>query len=439
MKTALLQGEPEQRDSPLYLRPPRDGVCQLAGIFQADLYEILGNIYGLASAPRTWQLHVTKTLINFGFRQHSLDKMLYFLYSKLPGDSFESLSVVIVVYVDDFLVAYNERYNLDSFLKLFTWGAQQELTEDQPLEFKGKQLSLEKTDSGYVLKLSQKKFIEAMRSGCIDKKKHKMTDTLDPSDLPEFRSVAGCLQWVCGQTRPEIAATVSLCSRGSKSTYQDLQNMYQAVDFLHQTANDGVMMNATDLNDQTIVVAFADSSWANAAGSASQHGMLILLASPRVIDRTEPGTLVDWKSSRSTRVCRSTLAAESSAADTSVDRASFISYILAEIFQNESSFRLSHILRQIQVTDVLCSENPNCEDKRTIVVLRSIQQHVQRCDVFWVPTHLMWADVLTKLSDKRIWTFRDWMVRNLIQLRERPFNQQNNTSVKTNASLVDCT
>ena len=412
VKTAFLQGVPEARDKPLFMKPPRDGITQLAQTFQAPLYLIQGNVYGLASAPRTWQLHVTKTLIQAGFRQHSLDKMLYYLYTKLPGDSFESLAAVVVVYVDDFMVTYNERYDMKSFRNLFTWGSMQELTLDNPLEFKGKEISLVENGTGFSLKLTQSKFIKAMKSGIVDKKKHKMTDVIDPSDLPEFRSIAGSLQWVAGQTRPDVASTVSLCSKGSNSTYQDLQHMYQAVNFLHETSEEGIVMNATDLNEQSIAVTYADSSWANAAGSASQHGMLILLASPRVIDRIESGTLVDWKSSRSTRVCRSTLAAESSAADTAVDRASFISYILSEIFQNESSFRLSHILRQIQVTDckslydVLCSENPNCEDKRTIVVLRSIQQHVQRCDVFWVPTFLMWADSLTKLSDKLVPTFQ---------------------------------
>ena len=67
---------------------------------------------------------------------------------------------------------------------------------------------------------------------------------------------------------------------------------------------------------------------------------------------------------------------------------------------------------------MLISENPKTEDKRTIVVIRAIQQHLGRPDVFWVPTDLQWADTLTKLSDKLIERFMEWLRHPWIQLRE---------------------
>ena len=89
--------------------------------------------------------------------------------------------------------------------------------------------------------------------------------------------------------------------------------------------------------------------------------------------------------------------------------------------------------------DVLVSENPRTEDKRTIVVIRSIQQHLQRLDVHWVPTQLQWADSLTKLSDKLLLGFVSWLKRPWIQLREMPHDprstQQNTMSVKFEHSI----
>ena len=152
-----------------------------------------------------------------------------------------------------------------------------------------------------------------MKGGKVDRKRLKQM--LDDKDLGEFRSVSGCLQWLAGQTRPDVAAVVSLCSKGAKSTYEDLQNMYSAVEHLHATMEHGIVLLPVPISYATMLVTFADSSWANAEGFASQHGSLVLLADPRATDVISPGLLLDWKSSRSSRVCRSTLAAEASAAD----------------------------------------------------------------------------------------------------------------------------
>ena len=173
----------------------------------------------------------------------------------------------------------------------------------------------------------------------------------------------------------------------------------------------------------TLLVSYSDSSWANAEGHASQHGALVLLAEPQVTDAQGPGCRIDFKSSRSSRVCRS-LAAEASAADTSVDRAVFLNYLISEIIQNKPSFKLSILLRTIQVTDcrslydVLCSENPNTEEKRTIVTIRSMQQVLSRADVFWVPTIFQWADSLTKISWDLMKNFSEWLSQPWIKLHE---------------------
>ena len=98
--------------------------------------------------------------------------------------------------------------------------------------------------------------------------------------------------------------------------------------------------------------------------------------------------------------------------------------MLAEVLQKQPSFKLSRVHRIIAVTDcrsfydILVSENPRTEDKRTIVVVRGMQQFVGREDIFWVPTTLQWADALTKLNDKLLETFVGWLYRPWIQLRD---------------------
>ena len=62
----------------------------------------------------------------------------------------------------------------------------------------------------------------------------------------------------------------------------------------------------------------------------------------RATDVATHACLIDWKSSRSGRLCRSTLAAEASAADTSVDRSSFCNLMLSEILQEGDLIQNHH-------------------------------------------------------------------------------------------------
>lgn len=415
--------EPEPRDQPLYLTPPRDEICLKAKIFPAELYRVEGNIYGLASAPRTWTLHVTKKLLSSGWQQHSLDKMLFYRYEKPPGLPDEVLVAVMIVYVDDFLLSHSKHFRLEKLTELVSWGSQTQLSVDQHIEFKGKEIHLryDEVKNCYVLDIKQTKFIEAFKSGNV---KGKKDEQLRSEDLPEYRSVTGSLQWVAGQTRPDVAATVSLHSKGTKATYGDLYAMYEAVEHLRHTSKTGFTMNPAYVNESTVVVTYSDSSWANAENYASQHGCLVLLTDPRVTEVTMPGCLVDWKSSRSGRVCRSTLAAEASAADMSVDRSSFVNLMLSEVLQRTPSFRITAPLRMLQVTDCkslydsLVAENPSVDDKRTVISVRSIQQYITRECTHWVPTYAMFADGLTKRATGLMQELFRWLQSPYVMLRD---------------------
>ena len=182
---------------------------------------------------------------------------------------------------------------------------------------------------------------------------------------------------------------------------------------------------------------FSDSSWANAVDFASQHGCFVLLTQPQVTEQVCRGLILDWKSSRSPRVCRSTLAAEASAADMSADRASFLNYMICELFERKPAYKLQRLLRLLRITDCrslydcLNSENPNTEEKRTIISIRSTQQAVTRENSHWVPTTFMFADGLTKLDKRLVEILLQWMQKPWIQLRDdRHQDQQRKVSVK---------
>ena len=74
VSTAFLQGQQDmtERPSDLYLLPPQDEITRRAQSFPAALYRIRGNVYGLASAPKTWYKEVSRRFLSTGYLQHSL-------------------------------------------------------------------------------------------------------------------------------------------------------------------------------------------------------------------------------------------------------------------------------------------------------------------------------------------------------------------------------
>ena len=79
-KSAFLQGErnTEERAGPLYMYPPRDDLMVETGAFSSELYEVMGNCFGLPDAPRVWYQKVHRRLSEKDFKQHGFDKCLYY-------------------------------------------------------------------------------------------------------------------------------------------------------------------------------------------------------------------------------------------------------------------------------------------------------------------------------------------------------------------------
>ena len=430
VSTAFLQGvqDTSERPEELFLLPPQDGLTKLAQTFKAPLYRVKGNIYGLASAPRTWYKEVCRRLLSINFTQHSLDHLLFY---KRVNDR---LMAVCIVYVDDVLLACRQDYNKDELLDLFKWGSSKQLSMDEPLEFKGKEINLVMSNDKYHLKVTQKRFIQNTEPGKVARGRVAEGPPLNPQEQTEFRSVTGSLQWLAGQTRPDIAAWVSLANRGKETGPAELSQLYQVLDYVRDTEDLGLTFQDVAVNKATTIIGYADSSWANAAKCASQQGSIVMLTTPHCTQVPTKGNIIDWRSNRSSRICRSTLAAEAIACDDCVDRAYFVNVTLAEILtgtpphKDPGKWRL----RQLQVTDcrslfdAVSAENPRTTEKRTYVDIRSIQEFIGVETIYWTPTTLMFADGLTKATKVLREVFAKWLGKPYVQLRETS-TKENNT------------
>ena len=227
-----------------------------------------------------------------------------------------------------------------------------------------------------------------------------------------------------------------------ETTVDDLSCLFETVSFLKETRSEGIVMRDVAFDENSVIIGFSDSSWANASDCRSQFGTLTLLSSPDVLHKTVPAGILDWKSGRSQRVCRRTLAAEASAADESCDRGSFLNMFISEIVFNVPAHRVGPRLRHLHVVDAkslydcAVQENPNLADKRSLVNIRAIQEVVPASNLHWVPTHLQYADGLTKVSKELRSTFRDWLSRPIVVLTEQALRKENNISVKDSYVLA---
>eukprot|EP00439_Symbiodinium_sp_Y106_P039900 s5291_g4.t2 len=191
---------------------------------------------------------MTTRLLKLGYVQHSFDKMVF-----LKRDQSGQLLSIIIVYVDvdDFLGVYRKDYNISEVHDAFVWGALNFFKLNEPLTFKGKELTLKLNSRGrHILVITQKESIHGLDSGKIPKGA-ELTEPLTP-EQGELRSVASCLQWLCGQSRPELSPSVSLNSLSSKSTLANLGSLYFALDFAEETSNYGLVLPDAMVADEAV-------------------------------------------------------------------------------------------------------------------------------------------------------------------------------------------
>ena len=422
-QTAFLQGrQPDgERKLPLYLRPPKDPLIDKTPFWKDELYQVTGNIYGLPNAPYLWTEEVVNRLTELGYERHDFDKMLFCLHNDK-----EELISVVMCYVDDFYGVHREDYDPKELFDKFRWGEKSYFIENEPKTFKGKELTFVKNDQGrFVLKITMTKFLETVEPYQLPRGRLQKPEVLTADEQREFRSIAGCLQWLGSQARPDISPAISLCNHGQQTTIHDLRALAEALQHAKDTSELGMVIQDVPLNKQSVLMTYTDASWANAAYSASQMGILILVTTPEATSQITKGAIVDWRSARTPRVCRSTLASEACAADEGSDRSDYLNLMISELLYHRPSHLVGCRLDRLQATDAkslydaIVATNPSLSEKRSLVNIRAIQECLTPQQTRWIPTQIQWADGLTKLSPTLRCRLLGWLQHPYIQLVDK--------------------
>eukprot|EP00971_Amphidinium_carterae_P069588 1377170-Amphidinium_carterae.1 len=430
--TAFLQGVQHRRE-PLYMWSPRDPLVAGSGTFKSRMMEIQGNVYGLCNAPHTFSRKVIQQMCLAGFQQHPLDCMLFLYFGK------GVLEAVAGFHVDDLLLACSPSFPMHLIKDSFEWGSWSECsaTDATPatpaqLTFTGKQI-LVRCDGSVCVCMSS--YIDTLPQCEIPSARSRSDLKLQSGkEMQLYRSAIGSLQWMAGSARPDLSAWCSLLQQPEPDV-TNLRQVSECLEFARNSKERGTSFYPVSLKS-CVLVLYADASYGNAAKSGSQCGMIVALTSLDCLKSADafPASIIEYKSFRARRVCRSTLAAEAQALEAGVDHTQFVaSYFTMGL--TGVSLREAQGLPSIpfvcltdckSLYDSVLQTTPSLEERRVIITVAAIREAVQEnsshhpfipARLFWIPTTEMCADALTKMAKPLRDFMSDWMCKPTVRLQ----------------------
>lgn len=291
MKTAFLHGE---LDRVKYMCIP-PGV---EGDRKTQVCKLNKAMYGLVTAPRCWYLTFDKKMKELGFVRSCRESCLY-------TKRIETTVLLVLVYVDDILVASSNRLLCDDFIKSLSKYFDIKIL-GFPERFLGIDIHINKNR---VISLSQEKFLEEVLNNFDMQESHPVKNPIlrnvDYSKLIKnqtnfpFKRALGSLMWLANYTRPDITyATHYLARFQSNPTEEHWIMMKRIFRYLNGTRNSGITF---DKRNETVIEAYVDSSYKDDPNTKkSTTGYLIRYH----------GNIISWKSRLQHSMAHSTTHAE---------------------------------------------------------------------------------------------------------------------------------
>jgi hypothetical protein len=286
----------------IYVRLP-DGFTGPNGERYALLHKAL---YGLVQAAAEWYRFQHDFLMSFDSRMRRSvhDPCLYFL-----RDSKGRLILVVVVWVDDYTLAYDASTSvLPDFLAAF----RARDCEVKDLGYPSMLLGMVVAGTATAITFSQKPAIQelAERYGLTDSAPvytpmaHKLDLQLQSPpaiDLP-YRSLGGALLYIARMTRPDVLyAVMYLLSFSAAYGKEHYTAMRRVLKYLYTTRDLSLTYLAPDPQSELRLDVFSDASWGDTSASRrSVSGSCIFV----------DGNLVAWDSTRQHCVSLSTVESE---------------------------------------------------------------------------------------------------------------------------------
>ena len=354
-------------------------------------------VYGYADAPRRWFVESDTQLRNLGFTPTDLDPATYTL--REDGE----LEAIVCMHVDDGFVMCSEKgmRKVALYMDRFKVGSfkSEEFVYTGVKTARGTSGRVSMDQKEYVHKLEE---IKLERGRCSNKK-----DALGPDEVRSMRKLLGAMTWLGAQTRPDIAAEVSMLqSTLPGATVAEVVRANKMVRRVKGT--DNVRLTYSPLRGETVILVFTDAALQNVPSGSedtdkvySQGGYVAVEAETvnGEIPVRAKFNVISWGSNKLRRVCRSSFGAETLAACVAADVAYMLKTMLTEI--RGVAVKAYLVTDSLNLRDhVRCFAN-NCAEKRLKVDLMVLKEFFKTGELeglLWVDGSVNLADSLTKNS-----------------------------------------
>ena len=352
VKSEFLQADRIDTEVKIYAIPNADIRRRLSsqiGLRDDEIMKVLKPAFGDVRAPGQWYATADRVITQeLGMVRHQLDRYMY-LSLRPAQDGDDSYRVfnrqgaayvldgIFGIHVDDIICGGEKVWSKEDAMQAgvdepscFLERARCLL---QGFKFGSVDFSPEQVFCGVQIKqspglniisLSLDKYVHHIKPITIEKVRKQMVDEpLVGKEVAQLRSLLGALAWPPTQCIPMLSASVSLLQAAMSSPkIADLIEANKILRFAKEAVGRYEMKihkhgNLKDLQ----LGAYTDAAWAVRPDGSSQGGFVIVAAAQDQVmsDRPFELTVIDWASRRLTRVCRSSLSAETQAAANAVD------------------------------------------------------------------------------------------------------------------------
>ncbi len=371
IKGAYLQGLPISRE--LFLQPPK-------GFGDGKIWKLKKTPYGLVDAGRKWYIKVLKELSNTGGTPSKHDKAM-FLWKK---DN--NINGILIAHVDDFLYGGDQQFNTQVIPKIcqaFQVGNK----EEKSFKYTGLEITTE--DSHLLLGTGEYcKGIEEIETKEFGSDR---TRPLTQTEVTTLRSKAGQINWIAGQSRPDLAFdNCTIANRMSKPTVSDIHFANKIVRKIGTKNIQLAFPQSLDMDDVQLV-AFCDASHANLPDRGSQGGFIVFL-----VDKNGDYCTVTWQSRKIKRIVNSTLAAECLAAVDTAENCLLLKATIKEITGGDIKVSLFSDNKSLVEAAHTSTQTENKRLQIDMGILREMLEKGELNELRWIDTKYQVANPLTK-------------------------------------------
>ena len=417
VKSAFLKGELfAEGELILYIENVQtsDPTEPLLPLGEGGLARLRKGIFGLSDSPRRWYLRLHKSLTRLGWRRSEVDGALWMLWSP-DGKTLEGM---ICSHVDDLLFGGNDRAKalLLELGKELGYGS----LEEKAFHYCGKYIEM---NDEHEISVSMEEYHSNLKPLVISTERRKTPDaTLLPNEHKQLRALLGSLQWLVAQVRFDLG--FPLCTlQGEPPTVGTMLRANALLKRFKQNPKFALRFKPLNLEGCGLMVV-SDASLGNvqrngAAGDDpmvkvfSQSAYIVLVADRDLMaGRTGKFAVLDARSHRLSRVCRSTYAAELLGIEEAFDTGIYCRGCLAEAFgypmdlknvtESLTAIPLTAVTDAKDVYDKGNSDTPSFGSQKslafTVSWLRSVLRQPNTC-LRWTSTQNMIIDALTKDMD----------------------------------------